>query len=209
MQLVGVDRGMSRSELINCAPRTLVYGSKHDRHFQGVARAVSQLEPAEDCRPQSPPQLESWILRLLSTAATCNHCNVLQYLLEHESLRPRPSLTAALVAAAKAGHLQSVAFLLENGADINGYVGWVSALNMAVRHRHLTMARFLLERGAEDGGVTNSLRLAVDSGDGDMVRLLTQHPQYALGTASRTAALKAAHSIGRFDMIQVLANDIP
>ncbi len=85
--------------------------------------------------------------------------------------------STALIEAAKAGHVQAVAVLLNRGAAINAQNPWGSALIAASNKGHLPVVEFLLSRGAEvnaraaEEGVT-ALTVAAFEGHTRVVKAL-------------------------------------
>jgi ankyrin repeat protein len=79
-----------------------------------------------------------------------------------------------LTEAAKDGHLETVQYLIENGADIHADNDY--ALQWAAGNGHLDVVRYLVENGA-DIHADNDLALRYTAGNGhlDVVRFLVEN----------------------------------
>ena len=70
----------------------------------------------------------------------------------------------ALHVASCSGHLEVVAFLVENGAQVNGTSDAIgrTALHYACNSGHLKVATFLLENGASDRAISFKTSAGID-----------------------------------------------
>jgi cytochrome c551/c552 len=125
-------------------------------------------------------------ISLLNQAALLRSTAIMQLLLDYGAAVEG---SMALQGAAETGCIEAAALLLELGADINEVFRWNmsdrdidvigSALHVAVRHEQEAMVEFLLRRGARqdslDGYGATVKALAVETGNGRIIRLLQQH----------------------------------
>jgi ankyrin repeat protein len=90
-----------------------------------------------------------------------------------------PSSEAPLIAAARAGRVRVVKFLLDNGANINVVSQGKTALHNAVQFGNRAMVELLLQRGADvkakDGTGGTPLHEAAQNGFLSIVEVLLQH----------------------------------
>ena len=89
----------------------------------------------------------------------------------------RPVEFAELALAAQRGDIQSMARMLNDGADVN-YGASTSVLSTAIEAKQVEMAKFLLEHGADPNGpyyTSKVLNAAVATRQAEMVKLLLEH----------------------------------
>ena len=101
---------------------------------------------------------------LVLKSSTNGYTNILKLLLEYKAMLH----DGALAAASAGGYIDTVKFLLENGADVNARHG--EALLWAVKRGRLETVRILLENGANPS--ERVISLAREIGYDDIAELL-------------------------------------
>ena len=118
--------------------------------------------------------------------------------------------------AVEKGRRDTVAFLLDRGADVNYQSGkGESLLTLAVRHGHRKLAAFLLNRGANvnyqsgDGtAYSSALRAAITADDEAMIILLSQRGAdiNAIQSGCYPTAIHQASARNSLDIVDLLIN---
>ena len=114
-----------------------------------------------------------------------------------------------LHAASYRGHLDTVRFLLDQGADVNTTIeGWRSPLCSAYEGDHLEVMRLLLERGADANVTYSAMRLlhyAALNGKIGILQLLLQHNAAVNAKIKEgNTPLYCASARGQLDATQLL-----
>lgn len=136
------------------------------------------------------PLTDEQLLRAMTAAALHNHIDLLEYFLADKkaniNLEGEFFDETVLGTAANGASLNTIEYLVNHGADVNGGTTRVmTPLDRAVNRNRLDIAKYLIEKGADvnvigiysnGGGKTNSLLTqAVQEGYFDMVKLLVEN----------------------------------
>ncbi|KAI0027854.1 ankyrin repeat-containing domain protein, partial [Vararia minispora EC-137] len=139
-------------------------------------------------------------------AASCEHLEVVQLLLDH-GVQPQMD-TGALPAAARCGSIDIICLLLDNGADIEGRGQYgETALQAAFSswEGRSDVIQLLLDCGAQLQTDARTLLAAACGGSPDNVRFLIDHGADIEGHDQfGQTALQMASSCGHLEVVQLL-----
>ncbi|KAJ7595572.1 ankyrin repeat-containing domain protein [Mycena floridula] len=140
-------------------------------------------------------------------AASHDSLSLLKQLIEWGADFNAPDMTArgnptVLYAAAEAGHLETVKFILEHGVDVNAKGGlWDCALGAAARWGKIEVVEYLLNHGADPDAHDDILKSAVYGGL-EIVKMLIDKGVNL--QVQGQGALEKASINGNLDIVKLL-----
>ncbi|KAH7201033.1 hypothetical protein BKA60DRAFT_657893 [Fusarium oxysporum] len=118
------------------------------------------------------------------------------------------NLDPALYIASEFGHLETVALLVREGADVNAKGAKHNVLCTAIKAGHKDIIALLIKEGADvnaqQGPYSNALQVASESGHLDIIELLIKEGADVNAQARNGTALQAASTSGYLDIVMHL-----
>ncbi|RKL00715.1 hypothetical protein BFJ68_g12581 [Fusarium oxysporum] len=115
------------------------------------------------------------------------------------------NLDPALYIASEFGHLETVALLVREGADVNAKGAKHNVLCTAIKAGHKDIIALLIKEGsdvnAQQGPYSNALQVAIESGHLDIIELLIKEGADVNAQARNGTALQAASTSGYLDIV--------
>ena len=160
--------------------------SNRENDVLAIASSNGNIDMLKFILDNGYPLDNSHVFTAMLEAISNKHTNVLQYFLVNKKISPHIEYMDddLLSEACLWGNIETVKYLVEHGADVNGVKIKGRPLYYAAQKRKTEIAAYLLEKGADakvigvysDGSKVDSILVeAIRSGSFDIVKLLVEH----------------------------------